>query len=441
MSSPTDAGGAQAASPPPPSSMQPILKVMRLYKPKLHVHDITGTCSSFPTSLSLSTATQHEFALSSMLILPDSFGEIFLGNTFSSYISVINPFSFELRDVNLCVSMQCDNDRIELRDNRYARTGTMPPPNPVARLAPGASLDMVVDYPLTHVGTHVLRVGVTYVDPEATTDETKSLRKFYRFGVQNPLVTTFQQHTHNERHETLLEAEIRNVSKLPLYLDKISFRALSPFTAEEMSTATNHPHADNTSLQALISLPLEPPPLLYPQEELRRVFRISYDAASDPTLIGASGSPNLGWLHVGWQTSMGEAGAMQSEIVMRKGAEGAGHDVREVVVSIENEPHQVEVGQPFVVVLSIANHSFRSLKLQLQFRKNRMRGIVCSSTSYQNLEVLDGQSKRSISVEFLALVGGLQVLCGPVVVDMESGQEWTQAPALAHVLVTPARAP
>jgi hypothetical protein len=46
---------------------------MRLYKPKLYTHGPTSG-SHMPTTLSMSTALQHEFAMSSMLILPDSFG-------------------------------------------------------------------------------------------------------------------------------------------------------------------------------------------------------------------------------------------------------------------------------------------------------------------------------------------------------------------------------
>jgi hypothetical protein len=52
-------------------------------------------------------------------------------------------------------NIQCANERIELQDNRYARTGKMPPPNPTRVLLAGESLDMVVDYPLNQVGNHV----------------------------------------------------------------------------------------------------------------------------------------------------------------------------------------------------------------------------------------------------------------------------------------------
>lgn len=48
---------------------------MRLYKPKLYVQGASGG-SMLPTSMAEATAMQHEFALSSTLILPDSFGYV-----------------------------------------------------------------------------------------------------------------------------------------------------------------------------------------------------------------------------------------------------------------------------------------------------------------------------------------------------------------------------
>ncbi|CAH0493871.1 unnamed protein product [Peronospora farinosa] len=438
-------GGTPTAASTPSVSVQPTLKVMRLYKPKLFVQGINGG-SMLPTSMADTTvASQDEFALSSMLILPDSFGEIFLGNTFSSYISVINPYSCELRDVRLSANIQCANDRVELHDNRYARIGKHPPPNPVDVLPAGCSLDMVVDYPLNQVGNHVLRVGVAYVNP--VTGENKSLRKFYRFGVQNPLVITFKQKLmplQQQQSETIVEAQIRNVSKLPLFVDDIKFLPLLPFRSEEMQVhSVDKQEGEQASMQELMAVNNGQQTLVYPQEELQRVFRVSYDPASDPTLLTTQGSQNLGRLHVGWKISMGEAGSVESQPVMRRapGADGhtgagAGQD-GEVVVAVKEIPKEVVVGQPFLVAVSLTNKSFQSLTLQLQFRKELMDGIVCSSISHQNVGVMEAQTSKIIWVEFLAVVSGLRVLGGPVCVDIRSGQEYAQTAVLAHVLVAP----
>ncbi|TDH68959.1 hypothetical protein CCR75_000286 [Bremia lactucae] len=424
-----------SASPVPPASpVQPTLKVMRLYKPALYVQGVSGG-SLLPTSLTESTATQHEFALSSMLILPDSFGEIFLGNTFSSYISVINPYSCALRDVGLSANIQCANDRVELRDNRYARTGKFPPPNPVAILPAGSSLDMVVDYPLNQVGNHVLRVGVAYVDP--VTGENKSLRKFYRFGVQNPLVISFKQSSSPQYEgETIIEAHIRNVSKLPLFLDSITFWPLTPFISEELTVHEDEMKIENASIEELLSVVDGAQTLVYPQEELQRVFRVWYDPESDTTLpTTEEGSQNLGRLHVGWKTSMGEAGSVESQLVMRNLLEETSEQPCDVTVAMKELPEKVIVGQPFLAAISVTNNTSRSMTLQLQFRKELMGGIMCSSASHQNLDIMEAKTIKDLWIEFFPIVAGLQTLASPVCVDTESGQEFIQKSILADILV------
>lgn len=132
-------------------------------------------------------------------------------------------------------------------------------------------------------------MGVTYTDP--VTGEAKSLRKFYRFGVQNPLVISFKQS--RWQNESLVEALIRNVSKLPLYIDSIRFLPGAPFVAEDVGQSTGDPIITgalneqdiSNAVRSLLSKATQT--LVNPQEELQRVFRLSYDPATDPAVVGA----------------------------------------------------------------------------------------------------------------------------------------------------------
>lgn len=133
-----------------------------------------------------------------------------------------------------------------------------------------------------------LRVGVSYVDP--ISNEQKSLRKFYRFAVQNPLVINFKQSKLLD-DESLVEAQIRNVSKLPLFVDSIKFLPLPPFVAEEFDNTTLMGKVkatlDNDQLVVHELLMRGPQSLLNPQEELQRVFRITYDLTADPVTVAS----------------------------------------------------------------------------------------------------------------------------------------------------------
>ncbi|KAF1314585.1 hypothetical protein FI667_g16576, partial [Globisporangium splendens] len=397
-----------------------------------------------PTSLSESTALHHEFAMSSMLILPDSFGEIFLGNTFSSYISVINQYACDLRDVGLTVNIQCANDRVDLHDNRYARTGKLPPANPAKVLLAGSSLDMVVDYPLNQIGNHVLRVGVSYVDP--ISNEQKSLRKFYRFAVQNPLVINFKQSKLLD--ESLVEAQIRNVSKLPLFIDSIKFLPLLPFTAEEFEASANPAQDAATETDPLLAvyeaLKKGPRSLLNPQEELQHVFRIKYDPAGDPATIATQViSPR--WLaELGaiarWMEDVGgrsrispeSAGDSESRSYLRgdryDGQSPEGDHVRRPVRRDHQDREQF-CAQP-AAAASVSTRGYERHRLPLDFSS----GTFMLKQLMGNVGLVDAKSVQEVQVEFLPTVGGLQTIRGAVCVDIRSGMEFTQD-ALAHVLV------
>lgn len=104
------------------------------------------------------------------------------------------------------------------------------------------------------------------------------------------------------------------------------------------------------------------------------------DSRNDVVCCG-QGSQNLGRLHVGWKTSVGEAGSVQSQPVVRKV-----DPTREVVVAVEEMPTHVTVGTPFTTAIRVTNNSPRPQQLQLQFRKHDAShegSIYCASLSHQ----------------------------------------------------------
>ncbi|CCI40460.1 unnamed protein product [Albugo candida] len=364
-----------------------------------------------------------------MLCLPDSFGQIFLGNTFSSYISVINPYNCDMEEVGLTANIQCGNDRVELQDNRHSRTGMHPPPNPTPVLSANSSLDMVVDFPLSQVGNHVLRVGVTYLDP--ITREPKSLRKFYRFGVQNPLILNFKQ-SRASSQEILIEAQIRNVSSLPLFIDSIKFEATSSFilAADEnkLDEQCAQPQLENSDYSVEASWTLLKQhlarglsTLLRPQEELQRMFRLLDDENKKLVDPGFQSSQPLGRLHVGWKTSVGEAGSVHSQPIVRK------YDtMRDVTIRLHSFPKRLIVEKVFTVECTIENHSTRNFDIQLQFRKESLNGIVCYCLTHRHVGSLVSNANISIPLKLLPLECGLQEIRDIVCVDLRTGQEFFQ---------------
>uniref|UniRef100_A0A0E0BCA9 Trafficking protein particle complex subunit 13 n=1 Tax=Oryza glumipatula TaxID=40148 RepID=A0A0E0BCA9_9ORYZ len=114
-------------------------------------------------------------ALPGLLVLPQSFGAIYLGETFCSYISINNSSSFEARDVAIKAEIQTERQRILLLDTSKA---------PVESIRSGGRYDFIVEHDVKELGAHTLVCTALYNDGDG---ERKYLPQFFKFTVSNPL--------------------------------------------------------------------------------------------------------------------------------------------------------------------------------------------------------------------------------------------------------------
>jgi trafficking protein particle complex subunit 13 len=188
----------------------PTVRVMRLYKPCMHV---------LPTMPMISDVENDQknvdFAISPFLLLPDSFGDIYVGENFSAYIAVVNGNpDGSLTQVTLSVRLQTANNTHDLTDSR-PRPGEFSGTAKV--LNPNESVDVVVKHTLTELGTHTLRVSVQYFSRYFT--EPKTLRKFYRFNVLQPLQITSVGYDLGSKF--LVQSVITNTTKSPVFIEDV----------------------------------------------------------------------------------------------------------------------------------------------------------------------------------------------------------------------------
>jgi hypothetical protein len=208
---------------------QPTVRVMRLYKPMMHVLSTLPPLVEAPHS----SSPHHDFAISPFLLLPDSFGDIYTGELFSAYIAVVNGNQDScFTQVTLSVRIQTANATHDLADCRMRPGGE---PSGTARLLnPNDFVDVVVRHTLTELGTHTLRVSVTYhgrPGPPGQAPETKTLRKFYRFNVLQPL--KIGATATDTGSQFLVQCAITNATKSPVFLEDVRGRPLqnSPLCA------------------------------------------------------------------------------------------------------------------------------------------------------------------------------------------------------------------
>jgi hypothetical protein len=135
---------------------------MRLCKPSFHF----SLPVPFPPVAPAGGDPEPGVALSPMLALPQSFGDIFLGETFSCYISLCNIAPIELAQVGLKVEVQTQLARETLSDSSVAGSA-------IARFASQQTLDKIIEYDLKDIGIHILICSALYTDSQGE-------RKYFR---------------------------------------------------------------------------------------------------------------------------------------------------------------------------------------------------------------------------------------------------------------------
>lgn len=323
---------------------------MRLYKPGLH--SVPTYIQSVPAAtkgaLSSSSASSREaehlsdFALSPFLLLPDSFGDIYLGEEFSAYVAVVNgmqdgPF----HNVSLTLRLLATNATHDLLDVRgssdssggnsstassaplSAQDGASPQKDGGRTLESNAFTDTVVKHRLTELGTHTLRVSVQYTSHRS--GELKTLRKFYRFNVLQPLLissscTELGGQTHESSSRLVVQCHVTNSTQSPIFLQEVRFNAAAPAdTVEPISAPTGQGQGQGQgSLFAGLGAEFNPEswPLLLPGESYAQAFIVVKPAGwRQNTSPAAVQRDPVGQPLVTWSSFMAESGAVTGEVV------------------------------------------------------------------------------------------------------------------------------
>jgi hypothetical protein len=194
------------------------------YKPGLHIlpnfPNLPDTIAKNSFEPSTTKAKSSNFNLSPYLLLPDSFGDIYFGERFSAYIAVVNGFqNIGFYQVSLAVRLQTANTVVDLFDIRQT------PNTPISThqtksLLFNETTDIIVQQALTELGTHTLRVTVQYISAQSN-NEPKTIRKFYRFNVLQPLQLTSNYLVVNQK--PMIQCQVTNATKCPVYIEEVFF--------------------------------------------------------------------------------------------------------------------------------------------------------------------------------------------------------------------------
>mmetsp|Transcript_36819 Transcript_36819/g.44386 ORF Transcript_36819/g.44386 Transcript_36819/m.44386 type:complete len:495 (+) Transcript_36819:156-1640(+) len=452
-----NAVGEQQQQPLPPSAV-PILKVMRLQSPEL----------GQPTAGMLGTQSLFSPALA----LPDSFGVIHAGETFTAYLGALNPSSdLPVRRLTVAAQMQTPTRRWVLPCKLDASSN-----EGGVDVLPKQGVDVIVGRALEEVGQHILRVEVGHGAGS------KTLRKFYRFNVSSPLQIK-EMSVRSGDASCFVSIAIENITTATsLTITDVDFQPAPGFVVkridklhqhtmrQEQENATIVVNGNNKNRIRAVDL-FDKCGRLQPGCSFRYLFNVSA-SSHDATLKGLACGDELGKAVFTWRKAMGEKGRISSTTVLcppcgvdptnprssgggkyvvhgsglsvdaaaaaanrvsSAGADSGNNNAlgEALPVTVEpiDPPSLMKLAVPQEVQLLIVNHSDKPMHLQLQMRLNHMSGVVVCGPSFKNLgNVSSAGGSCVVGVRLVALVAGLFRAQGCVIVDLSSGREIAQPP-------------
>ncbi|KAH9748625.1 trafficking protein particle complex subunit 13 [Citrus sinensis] len=391
-------------------------RVMRLCRPSLHVEpplrvdptdlfigedifDDPIAASNLPPLISSDVTTNkssdltyrsrfllHDSAdsigLSGLLVLPQAFGAIYLGETFCSYISINNSSTLEVRDVVIKAEIQTDKQRILLLDTSKS---------PVESIRAGGRYDFIVEHDVKELGAHTLVCTALYSDGEG---ERKYLPQFFKFIVSNPLSVRTKVRVVKEI--TFLEACIENHTKSNLYMDQVEFEPSQNWSATMLKA--DGPHSDYNAQSREI---FKPPVLIRSGGGIHNyLYQLKMLSHGSSSPVKVQGSNVLGKLQITWRTNLGEPGRLQTQQIL-----GTTITSKEIELNVVEVPSVVGIDKPFLALAPVEAFGSTDFHLNLIATKlgvQRITGI----TVFDKLEKITYDSLPDLEVGdlwFLAL--------------------------------------
>jgi len=410
-------------------------------------------------------------------MLPDSFGTIHVGETFSAYLGVLNPsFDLPVRGLTVAVQLQTPSKRIVLPSRLDDGTKA-------ADVNPQNGIDAIVSRRLEEAGQHILRVEVGYMS-----NGIKTLRKFYRFNVAVPLNIT-ETVVRSGDSKCLVSITVENVMEKStsgagsLTINAVRFETATGLASKQVLMRDEDNNIDKiTSAANQLSLGNQRRSVLDLFDSCGRlepgeIFQYLFDVSAESeaaALRGIAFGDELGQACVTYHKAMGETGKLYSSTVVcpptsftqgtsnsfvvhgsglsvdvaaaavqrsssnRRSSNESGTSLDVLLpVTVEpiSPPSKMKLSIPQTVSLLVVNHSGKPMTLQLQMRLPNMNGVVICGQSFITLgEIPPNGGSCTIDVNFIALVAGMFPVHGCYIVDMTTGME-IQQPALFNVFV------
>jgi len=366
------------------------LKVMRLTKPTFgspgfpssDTYDLTQNLLQVGLKEDVNSLdTIEELNLGKLLILPQSFGNIYLGETFSSYICVHNDSTEICRSIGVKADLQTGTQRISLVSGQDELS-----------LSPGETIDHVIQHEVKELGTHILVCDVTY---SSQNSDKMNFRKFFKFQVMKPLDVKTKFYN-AESDEVFLEAQVQNITMGTINLERVSLEPSSLFTVRALNAVSdengNGIFSSGSSLQS--------------QDSWQYLFCLSPkpDVVAEKALRTQT---SIGKLDIVWRTGYCDKGRLQTSQLQRQPPIS-----RELSLTVLSAPALALLSHPVPICIRIGNKSDRTVELEQCLDQDPEDKLLWVGVTNTNLGLLEPGGSLKVSLEVVLKATGLHFLTG-----------------------------
>ncbi|RNA06026.1 trafficking particle complex subunit 13 isoform X1, partial [Brachionus plicatilis] len=279
------------------------LKVMRLLKPStyctLPVYTETKHSTSHFSNLlldqvfnldSFSTELNNpdDSSQTDFLVIPQIFGNLYIGEKFISYICLFNQSIHRAKELSLKVELQTSKNKIPLKfvSDKF---------DSMTDLEPEQKYDGIIEHDVVDLGNHILICTVSYTNDKG---ERLSFKKFYKFIVSQPfeIKPTYpfdkQDYVCKNNQDILFQAQIQNITNNFLFMEKVQLQPVK--TGVKVTEIRPYEESDTTAK------------MLKPSEIRQYLFKI------DRECLNLEKPGPIGKLDITWKYSFGENGHIQT---------------------------------------------------------------------------------------------------------------------------------
>ncbi|KAI4296706.1 hypothetical protein L6164_036644 [Bauhinia variegata] len=379
----------------------------------LHLTDSGGSDPNYRSRFLLHDSSDA-MGLSGLLMLPQSFGAIYLGETFCSYISINNSSNFEVKDVLIKAEIQTERQRILLLDTSKS---------PVESIRAGGRYDFIVEHDVKELGPHTLVCTALYND--GVDSERKYLPQFFKFIVANPLSVRTKVRVVKEA--TFLEACIENHTKSNLFMDQVDFEPAQHCSATILKADEHHSEKDHPTREIF-----EPPVLIRSGGGIcNYLYQLKMSSHGSPQMK-VEGSNVVGKLQITWRTNLGEPGRLQTQQILGTPI------TKKIELQVVEVPSIINLQRPFLLKLNLTNQTDGELgPFEVWLSHNDSdseNAVMINGLQSMVLPKVESSGSTNFHLNLIATKPGIQRITGITVFDTIEKKTYEPLPIIEIIV-------